>query len=474
VVVAKTDECLARFADFTCSQGVIGCSAAGRQQSLLPCLQRCLDYFTSCQAMSTARAAAECARSAGINNTADNSDCFCGDPIRADTSPYDFCVGPCHPLSQCGRAVTCSPAIAEGLSYCTVLNGMNVTSLAEAQAADAAASSAFAALVASGKVSNSAACRASHAAFVCSQGVTGCSSGAAAAAAGLKAIRTSLLPCLQRCLDYQTLCLGAPTQAAAAACDLTTGVYTTPSNANCFCGAGGGAIDSDLSAAALSVAGTRDVCVGKCSSFSACGRAISCSPVKVTGLRFCTMLNGATVANLSAALYADDAALADFGVKAAAGAVANTAACRQQFATFRCWRDVAGCSATTGGGVETTLMPCLQRCLDYKAACFGMSVSEAKAACAASAWFDNTANNSDCFCGAGADAEAAAKTVTLAVGEIAAPLGFCVGNCDVAAGCGAGFSFAAGARLLPAWLVIAAVGLAAHVAAVVAPAALAG
>ena len=423
------------------------------QVSLLPCLQRCLDFHTSCNAMSADRAAAECARSAGINNTASNADCFCGDPTRSDASPYDFCVGPCHPLSQCGRAVSCAPATVTSLGYCTVLNGMNVTSLSEARAAESATAANFASLLASGRVSNTAECRARYAALYCTQKVTGCSTSAAAAVAGLSAIRTSLLPCLQRCLDFQTSCLGAAPEAAAAACQLSAGVDNTALNADCFCGSGGGTTDSLAAAAAVAVSGVRDVCIGQCSSFSACGRAITCSAAPVSGLRYCTSLNGVTVANVTAAEAADVSVLAAFSAQASAGAVANTGACRESFALFNCWRGVAGCTEqTTGIGVETTLMPCLSRCIEYRQVCLGNSPTAAAAACTLTSWYDNTANNSDCFCGG----QAAAATV---VGS-AAPSGFCVGACASSAGCGSGIvTAAAAAGPSPRWLALIAAAL---------------
>ena len=223
----------------------------------MPCIQRCLDYHTNCKAMSADRAAATCALTAGANNSNTDANCFCGDPALAAASPYDFCDGPCAPLSNCGLAVSCAPASVSDLRYCTVLNGMNVTAIADARAADASTSAMFEALRASGQVADTADCRAKHAAFFCPQAVTGCSTGAAATSAGFFAIRTSLLPCLQRCLDYQTSCLGAASEAAAAACELTAGIENTASNADCFCGSGGGTVDAEAAADATAVGSAR-------------------------------------------------------------------------------------------------------------------------------------------------------------------------------------------------------------------------
>ena len=400
--IASSTNCKTSFASFYCLQGMIGCNKS-TPVSLLPCFQRCVDFQMSCYQMSSTDAASSCKRSVGVSNSARNENCFCGSNDPEAKSPYDTCIGKCHPLSECPPensivGATCTPETTRSVKFCAVLNGTRVISATSVLAADGAAAANFASMSARQEISGDNACRDSYAAYMCVQGVAGCNGSTA----------VSLMPCAQRCRDYLIGCRRLSETAAAAACLLTANVTNTEDNSGCFCGRRSGETGAE-------------VCAGRCDGTSPCGRSAGgqCSPVTATGFRVCSVLEGLPLSSQTVDVNAIDAAVSGaFNRSAAAGELANTADCRAKHAALLCPRAVYGCS----DGAQTALRPCLTRCLDFQQTCLGKSAEGAAAACAATAGTGNTAGDSACFCGVDA-------TV---LGES----GVCAGTCGPRSPCG--------------------------------------
>ena len=400
--LSSDSSCKSAYASFVCLQGISICKESAAV-SLLPCLQRCLDYEISCNQLSSTAAAIACKSSSGISNTPHHEDCFCGSTNAQIMSPYDVCNGTCHPLSECPPdqvtlGSTCNPEFTNGARFCTVLNGTKVASSTAALAADAAAEANFASLTALAEINSGQQCRERYAWFMCVQGVTGCNN----------SVPVSLLPCIQRCTDYQVACRGLSNTAAASACQLTAGVTNTPANADCFCGRHPGSAASE-------------VCVGTCDASSECGQSAGglCTQVVAKGFHYCQVLEGRPISSQYANVAVIDYTVSEaFNNSVHAGTLANTPACRAAHAALECPLKTMGCS----GGTQFALLPCLTRCLDYQEACLGASAAQAAAACAKTAGTSNAPTDADCFCGVDA-------TV---VGES----GVCTGQCGPRSPCG--------------------------------------
>jgi hypothetical protein len=196
--------------------------------------------------------------------------------------------------------------------------------------------------------------------------------------------------------------------AAATACELTANVTNAPDNVGCFCGRRSGE--------------TGDVtCTERCEPSSSCGRADGgqCKTVIATGFHTCAVLDGRPLSSQTANVAAIDAEISGaFNRSAAAGSLANTADCRAKHAALYCPRAVRGCV----DGSQTTLRPCLSRCIEFQKSCYSASVEHAVAACAATAGTNNTPDDADCFCGVDA----------AVVGED----GVCKGTCGPRSPCG--------------------------------------
>ena len=384
--ISNSADCKTKYSSFMCTQGVIGCTTTGTtslQTSLLPCLQRCLDYEQSCLGQTELAAAIACGQSAGSLNTPNNSDCFCGDTNVNGGSWFDQCIGPCDPLSDCGKSIQCTAVVASGLPYCLVLDGVGLVSDYSGGKIDNQTYAAYMSLASVGKVAATDQCKMAYSNFMCPQGVVGCT------IKGEYYLRTSLLPCLQRCVEYQVECLQLTSEAAVVVCQASAGVMNTIDNSDCFCGN-----DSPV--------GTPyDICVGPCNPLVVCGQSLACTPSMGSGYGFCGVLNGTNLTSLSAGTSQDSSALAAYSSFAATGNVVNNAVCKAAYAAFMCMQGIVGCTAQGTIAVETTLLPCLQRCINYQVACKSLTATAAAAACALTAGVMNTADNADCFCGAG-------------------------------------------------------------------------
>jgi hypothetical protein len=96
-------------------------------------------------------------------------------------------------------------------------------------------------------------------------------------------------PCLKRCTDFQTVCLGLPASLASAACAAFAVVGSnTASNANCYCSDSSPSTPSSL------------VCTAGCSADSQCSPASPHRPPPRAGLAAALML--ALASGLSIAL----------------------------------------------------------------------------------------------------------------------------------------------------------------------------
>ena len=387
--IANNADCQFKFSRFACSINGVLCNLNASSLAL-PCLQRCVDYHIACLGVSVLSASQVCSQTAGISNSADNRDCFCGSDSTQKPSAGDFCEGACDVGSACVDRLTlsagapCLPQTVAGLSFCPILNGLNVTSLPSAQIAASTTAERYAALAVSGLIRDSADCKVKFAAFHCIQGLVGCD----------KSSQHPLLPCLQRCLDYQTACAGLSPAAALRACVQTAGAANAGANSDCFCGTAGN----------LSSSGP-PVCIGPCPPASECGRGLGapCKPVVAAGLGFCSTLNGVALSSLSSPTVADVVAASSFAASLAPPAgLPNSSKCRQAYAGLYCPQGLYTCGGL-GILTQTPLLPCLQRCIDYQAACLGLSLPSAAAACAASADRINSADDSDCFCGSDSD-----------------------------------------------------------------------
>jgi hypothetical protein len=404
--IQNTPDCSAAYSGFMCTQGVIGCTTTGTtslQTTLLPCLQRCLDYQTKCLGATALAAALACAQTAGTMNSPNNSDCFCGNSGTGGAW-FDQCNGPCHPMSECGKSILCTLAVPSDLPYCLVLAGVGLGAEYSGSAIDAKALSEYMTVASAGLVAATDKCKMAYASFMCPQQVVGCT---------VKVnhyLRTSLLPCFQRCVDYEVACLEKTQAAAVVACQASAGTKNTDVNADCFCGN------------ESPVGSPFDICVGTCNPLVVCGQFIACTPAIGPGYGFCGVLNGTNLTSLSAGTSQDSSALATYTSLAASGSVSNTAECRAKYAAFMCMQGIVGCTAQGTIAVQTTLLPCLQRCVDYQVACKSLSPTGALAACALTAGVMNTADNADCFCGAGSGRGVAAPT-------------YCVGACKAPSEC---------------------------------------
>ena len=126
---------------------------------------------------------------------------------------------------------SCEPNIVNGLSACSILNGVNVSSTALAGIIDSTVYDTYLQSVVNGsgspplKASNTSACKSAMENYLC------------ILLGGVCVANTVRPPCLQRCLDLYTYCYGYETLIGTDAC-LILAQYELSASANtdCFCG----------------------------------------------------------------------------------------------------------------------------------------------------------------------------------------------------------------------------------------------
>ena len=317
--IVNTAECKAKFSSYFCLQGINGCMN-GKLTKLVPCLSRCVDFQTACQGLSSLTALTVCARTAGVSNTPQDANCFCGDNNLLSGSPYDVCDGACNPYSECNLVTnssvgsSCISADGDGLNYCTVLDGVPLTSQEAGQVMDASSQATYEILTRNKIITNNSDCYEKYANYFCVQGINGCNNN----------VQTTLVPCFSRCTDYQMACLGKVYGDAAAACTLTAGVANSAQNSNCFCG------NTGLTGSIY------DYCSGPCHPEVDCGVSVGglCTVSVNNDLTYCAVLSGVSLSSQVNPLAIESAVLRNYTAQLAAGAIASTDDCKAKYSNF--------------------------------------------------------------------------------------------------------------------------------------------
>ena len=147
----------------------------------------------------------------------------------------------------------------------------------------------------------------------------------------------------------------------------------------------------------------------------------------VTGLKFCTILNGVMVSP-----GATQAKLYDFtlptmflqATMASQGQISSSASCNNAFASLYCPYFASPCVY----GHE--VLPCQQRCIDYFTECHWLTGVPASSACEMAGM--STSEDSDCFCGGLGGAQ-----------------NYCNGTCSAQTACTAAVGASSSSILLP-------------------------
>ena len=472
MTLTPSDACRTAFTSYFClSPQVLGsyglslsCGVSSPTMPT-PCYERCFSFQTACLGLTSAAASTQCASSVALGlNTASNANCLCADNSPTSGSPYDDCAGLCDAASECSAAYADTCVAPTTLSTCYVLVGTGLSSTdggsvpAQAAQVDALVAKAFASASSGGGwsgtvgstavknvlVANTTACQNAFASYFClnpqilaAKGLNG-SCGVSAPA--------EFSACYQRCWNFQTACLRLNATAAAAACGSSGAQpapclvnssstescaalgWNTASNNNCIC-----ADNFPYSGSPY------DVCTGQCSAQSECGTCPTIAQMGtcyvLTGTPLSTSANGSSA---QAQAYALDTYIARAYASATSAAgwtwngtvikVNASAACATAFSSYFCLNPkiLANFSVSGACGVTApaSFTPCLQRCIAYQAACTGLSVAAASAACAGSAssgW--NTAGDANCYCGDNSP-------------TTGSPYDTCTGSCNNGSECG--------------------------------------
>jgi hypothetical protein len=292
-ISSPSPACRMAFSSYFCGNptlllrhGLSGACGITPPATFTPCLQRCVHFQLSCLGSASISAArANCTAPSPYRetwSTFDNGNCFCGNNFPYGGDSYDACAGPCNAMSECGSCPTVTSMSSCNVLVGTPLSSSSTTSHVQAQAleVDALVTRAYARAVTPAgwifgaqllRVNDSSACWSAFTSYLClnpnilaDHSLNG-SCGIPPPAA--------FSPCLQRCVDFQTTCLGLPASLAPAACAASAVVgMNTASNANCYCS------DSRPSSH------TSLVCFANCSADNECSAAPRARPPPAAGL----------------------------------------------------------------------------------------------------------------------------------------------------------------------------------------------
>ena len=214
------------------------------------------------------------------------------------------------------------------------------------------------------------------------------------------------VPCLQRCIDFQIVCLGINISGATTACNASSPSLNTATNSNCYCG------DNFLYGSS-----PYDECSGPCDVKSECGTCPT-----IANVNFCDVLIGSNLAatSINTVALAQALALDSFVATGYSNAsstvgwnflgqnilVIPSPACTMAFASYFCMNPIIisnfSLSGTCGMPANIPFVTCLERCVDYQISCLGVTTrAAATATCTGAAYAGagwNTPSNADCFC----------------------------------------------------------------------------